>query len=742
MPNTGGLYKATTDQQQIRARWARWPNALIGIRTGAASGIFAIDPDVPKRPADPNGIAAWNELVQHNCLPATRTHVTPTGGVHVLFRWHADHPVTNKSGALPAGIDVRGEGGYIIAPPSMLSDGRQYAVASEALDIAEAPEWLYELLFPASGERERDWREGASGDAHRASSAEGLSESHKQYASAALERECAAVAQARPGTRNEVLNRAAFSLGTLVGAGALDEATVRNALLAAASACGLMHDDGEASVRATIDSGLSSGICNPRDPPKATHERGPFGRHSHSKRSHARLEADAGSDNADDSRPNLVITQDNVALIFAERHGRRLRYCHDTGAWFEWTGTHWRKDGTDLAFQFARELGREASADALSKEMKEVRKVTFAGGVERFARGDRTFAVKSSAWDANPFLLGTPGGTVDLRRGTLCPADPAQGITRQTAVAPADRAECPLWLQFLEETSGGDAGLVRFLQQWCGYSLTGDVREHALLFVYGAGGNGKSVFLNTTSKLLGTYAATAAMDTFTASQSDKHPADMAMLHGHRMVSASETEEGRAWAESRIKQMTGGDPVTARFMRQDFFTYSPQFKLMIVGNHKPVLRNVDDAARRRFNLVPFTRTPVSPDRELEGKLAAEWPAILRWMIEGCLDWRSNGLVRPQSVQDATAEYFSDQDLFGQWLDDECEVEIGNEYKSETVATLFASWSDYAHAAGESAGSKKAFSDKMRRAGCQSMRLPHARTFRGVRLRRKPSYYNDG
>ena len=160
--------------------------------------------------------------------------------------------------------------------------------------------------------------------------------------------------------------------------------------------------------------------------------------------------------------------------------------------------------------------------------------------------------------------------------------------------------------------------LQRFLQQMAGYCLTGDISEHALFFVYGTGGNGKGVFLNTVAGILGDYAATAAMDTFTASQGDRHPTDLAMLRGARLVTAAETEEGRAWAESRIKQLTGGDPITARFMRQDFFTFQPAFKLVIVGNHKPVLRNVDEAARRRFNIIPFTRKPPKPDQAARGK----------------------------------------------------------------------------------------------------------------------------
>ena len=261
--------------------------------------------------------------------------------------------------------------------------------------------------------------------------------------------------------------------------------------------------------------------------------------------------------------------------------------------------------------------------------------------------------------------------------------------------------------------------MIRFLQQWCGYSLTGDTSEHALVFVHGPGGNGKSVFLNVSTGILGDYAATAAMDTFTASKGDRHPTDLAMLRGARLVTASETEEGRAWAESRIKQLTGGDKITARFMRQDFFTFQPQFKLTIIGNHKPVLHNVDEAARRRFNIVPFVHRPAAPDMCLEEKLRAEWPGILRWMIEGCADWQANVLVRPQSVREATAAYFADQDLFGQWLEDECVVELGNPHRWQTSADLFAHWSTYAKAAGEEPGTQKRMGENMARRGFERM-----------------------
>ncbi|MGX5845499.1 phage/plasmid primase, P4 family [Mesorhizobium sp. PL10] len=429
----------------------------------------------------------------------------------------------------------------------------------------------------------------------------------------------------------------------------------------------------------------------------------------------------------------VTVTEDGAALSFAARFSEELRYDHDAGMWYEWTGSRWQPDNTKITFHLVRELARELAASTTGKAAAAVRKTGFVAGVERFAQADPNFAVTSEIWNVDPLLLGTPGGTIDLRDGSLVQARPADHISKLTAVAPSSTADCPLWLRFLEEATGADAGMVRFLQQWCGYCLTGDIREHALVFVHGGGGNGKSVFMNTIAGIMADYATTAPMDTFTASFGDRHPTDLAMLRGARLVTASETDEGKAWAEGRIKSLTGGDAITARFMRGNFFTYKPAFKLMIVGNHQPQLRTVDDAARRRFNIVPFTRKPVAPDQELETKLKGEWAAILRWMIDGYLDWHANGLVRPPSVVDATAGYFADQDLFAQWLADECDCEPGNQYKWEATKTLFDSWAAYAKAAGELPGSIRTFKPTMLRHGLKERRTSGARGIEGVRLR---------
>ena len=269
------------------------------------------------------------------------------------------------------------------------------------------------------------------------------------------------------------------------------------------------------------------------------------------------------------------------------------------------------------------------------------------------------------------------------------------------------------------------------------YCLTGVTREHALVFVYGPGGNGKSVFLNVITSILKDYAATATMEAFTASRSDRHSTEIAMLRGARLVTASETEQGRAWAEARIKQMTGGDPITARFMRQDNFTFVPQFKLMIVGNHRPTIQNVDDAARRRFNIVHFDRKPEHPDRELEQKLIAEAPGILQWMIEGCLDWQQHGLSQPDAVKAATESYFSEQDMIGQWIEDCCDLKIdrGPNFIWDKSSELFESWSEFAMKAGEPAGTQKAFGQALQKRSFEPYRQPGtgARGFRFIRLR---------
>lgn len=426
----------------------------------------------------------------------------------------------------------------------------------------------------------------------------------------------------------------------------------------------------------------------------------------------------------------VELTEDGVARAFAAAHHGRLRFCHTVGKWHVWDGSRWRANEDRLAFDYARQLTHRLSRDAAPKSRAVVGRAGFIKGVETIAQSDRQFAVTSDVWDLDPMRLGVPGGVVELRTGQLRPARQDDNITKQTAVAPAHKADCPQWLRFLTEACGNDLEVVQFLQRWSGYCLTGETREHALLFIYGPGGNGKSVFLNTMSKLLGDYSSTAAMDTFTHSHSDRHPTDLAMLRGARLVSVSETEEGKPWAEQRIKLLTGGDPVTARFMKRDFFTYTPSFKLTIVGNHKPRLRNVDEAMRRRLNIVPFIQRPAHPDRTLEQRLQREWPAIFRWAIDGCLEWQERGLEPPAKVTDVTRDYFEQQDVVGQWIKERCLVEEHLETKPGHLLTDFLDW---ARGNGEDATDNRRLRPALEQRGFEYKRRRGEQHVRGLGLR---------
>ncbi|WP_406855207.1 phage/plasmid primase, P4 family [Alsobacter sp. KACC 23698] len=428
-----------------------------------------------------------------------------------------------------------------------------------------------------------------------------------------------------------------------------------------------------------------------------------------------------------DARPELV-TQDGVAQVFTRRFKDLLRYCFSRGAWFEWDGTSWRVDRTDSALQHARDIARDRSRSCHGAEIRQARSLAFAKGVEKLARG----AMKATAadWDVDPFLLGTPGGTVDLRTGVLRSANPQDGITKITLVEPAPTADCPRWTEFLHEALGGDAEVIRFLQQFSGYCLTGVTREQTLLFLHGPGGNGKSVFQEVLMSILHEYAATAPMTAFTTSAHDKHPTELAMLHGPRLVTASETEFGRAWDEARIKQLTGGDRIRARFMREDFFEFMPKFKLIFAGNHQPRLTVVDNAARRRVAMVPFVVTPKDVDHLLTEKLKHEAPGILRWMIDGALDWQANGLLRPACIADATETYFADQDVFGSWLAECCDT--GDDAYWASSLELRMSYERYS----EAGVSQKNFASQLQSRGFAPYRTGDARGFQGIQLKRQP------
>lgn len=648
-----------TEYQTNKASWPQieqwqmeYPEANIGIVTGSVSGIFVVDFDSPEafQAAQDRGLGGGV--------------VAKSGrGYHVYYA-HPEWTVKTAAGILDH-VDIRSDGGFIVAPPSVHENGTVYEWLDDpsGIDTAYMPEWLSELLGAETG----------SSPSNPSGHGEDVS-----WAIKALEDEAVLVRNAPFGKRNDQLNASAFKMGQFVGGNLIDAELAKASLLLAAMMNGLSKQEAQR----TINSGFTAGKKQP-------------------------WILSNGSQQA-----TQTLSEDRFAREFTERHGETIRFCHTSAKWFLFNGNHWISDDTKHVSNLIRGIIRELSAGAATFSKSSV-----VNGTENLAKNDRAHAVTASFWDGHTYLLGTPNGTVDLKTGDLRPSCSTDAITKVTACAPQEGTPTT-WLNFLDQASGHDPSMVRYLQQVCGYALTGDTKEHALFFVHGPGGNGKSVFLNTITGILADYATTASMDTFTAQKFAQHTTELAMLVGARLVSASETEADRCLAEARIKQMTGGDPITARFMRQDNFTFQPQFKLMFIGNHEPRIRFVDDAIRRRFNVLPFTFKPQNPDKDLEKKLKSEWPMILNWMIEGCIDWQKNGLIRPDKVIAATEEYFDEQDIFGQWLATKCTINLKMDQYKVPCSKAYESWCEFAEEFGEPHGDKKSLGSRLKKMGIES------------------------
>jgi putative DNA primase/helicase len=420
-----------------------------------------------------------------------------------------------------------------------------------------------------------------------------------------------------------------------------------------------------------------------------------------------------------DQEPTVWGSDDSLALSFTKRYQNDWRYVAAWGKWLIWDGQRWRNEDTLAASDLVRHVCRFASLK--SKNPKLAAKLAASstiGGVERLARSDRRHAGTTDEWDADMWALNTPRGVVDLHTGRMRAHQRSDRMTKIATATP--RGQCPTWLRFLSDITNGDQELVDYLQVMVGYCLTGVTSEHALFFLYGTGANGKSVFVNVLSTILGDYAANAPMDTFMETRGDRHPTDLAGLRGARFVSSIETEQGRSWNESKVKAITGGDKVSARFMRQDFFEYFPQFKLIIAGNHKPSIRNVDEAMKRRLHLIPFTVTiaPAKRDGQLTEKLLMERDAIMAWAVEGCKRWQANGLKPPTCVVAATDEYFDEEDAIGEFIAAEAQICAPAKV---SVADVFARWQEWSSKRGEYVGTSRWLAQQLANRGFARCRI---------------------
>ena len=395
------------------------------------------------------------------------------------------------------------------------------------------------------------------------------------------------------------------------------------------------------------------------------------------------------------------------AVRFALAHGDRVRFVHAWDRWLIWDGSRWRRDDTEHVWNLGREVPKRILREALEAPTDEARAALrkwsatseATARIEamlRQARSLKGLAVTPACLDARPLLLGTPGAMIDLERDEVSDPDPALLVTKQTGARFDPRATAPTFERFVSEIMCGDAELVAYLQRVVGYVLTGSTEEQCFFVFYGTGANGKSTFLRVIQDVLGDYATTSRIESWTARERAGSGAseDLARLAGARLVSAMETEDGRRLAESQVKEFTGGDRVTARRLYEGSFEYTPQFKLVLVCNHKPTVSGDDPALWRRLRLVPFTRVfaEAEQDRGLVEKLRAESPGILNWALAGYRAWRRDGLGMPTAVRTATLDYQRDSDLLAQFIDDECEVDRSAETPTIELFGRYQLWAE--------------------------------------------------
>ena len=402
---------------------------------------------------------------------------------------------------------------------------------------------------------------------------------------------------------------------------------------------------------------------------------------------------------------SIQLTDTGNSKFFAMRHGKHVRFCCTSKKWLIWDGKRWVKDNTGEIQQRAKETTIHLWESAIKVQdidrrnalCRHALKSQYEGRIKAMislAQWEPPIPVVESELDSNPWLLNMQNGTLDLRTGTLLPHQREDLFTKIIPVPFDSNATCPTWDRFLDEITARDPDLIRFLQKAIGYSLTGSVTEQVFFILYGTGANGKSTFINTILHLLGDYGLQTPTETLLVKKHGNGiPNDVARLKGARFVAAVEAEQGRHLAEALVKQLTGGDKITARYLYGEFFQFDPTFKLFLSVNHKPAIKGTDHGIWRRIRLIPFnvTFTADKIDPALSTKLEAELPGILGWAVRGCLLWREEGLEPPAAVKDAIETYRSDMDDIGDFIKECCEIDPDAKTPFRDLFDRYTTWS---------------------------------------------------
>jgi putative DNA primase/helicase len=440
---------------------------------------------------------------------------------------------------------------------------------------------------------------------------------------------------------------------------------------------------------------------------------------------------------------HVHLTDLGNAKMLVARHGQNVRYVPLWGKWLVWDGRRWAVDDTRAVERYAKETvlamhAAWARVEDDDRRCKLLRHALRSQDVARLkamvevARSEPGIPVTPDNLDADPWLLNVQNGTLDLRTGELRPHRREDLMTKLAPVAYEAQAAAPTWEAFLHHIFGGDADLIRFVQKAVGYSLTGSTQEQCLFILYGTGANGKSTFFNAVSALLGGYACHTPTETLLVNRSDGVRNDLARLQGARFVTAVEAEGGRRLAEAQVKQLTGGDKITARYLYQEHFEFYPTFKLWLAVNHKPTIQGTDHAIWRRIRLIPFTVTipEAERDKRLGGKLLAELPGILRWAVEGCLAWQREGLEPPRAVTGATGEYRTEMDVIAAFIRECCEA---GPAQVARAGALYAAYCEWCAEVGETPVHQKRFGEELKQRGFTAGKHQGDRCWHGIGLR---------
>ena len=393
----------------------------------------------------------------------------------------------------------------------------------------------------------------------------------------------------------------------------------------------------------------------------------------------------------------------NANRLVAELDGH-ARYVHAQKRWYFSNGGRWIADDLERIQECAKRVPQLIFSKEVDKvkdpdKRKQLVSHAMRSDNERpirnmiaLARSDPKLRATPSIFDNEPMLLGVRNGVIDLSTGKLRPYVPDDFISMTSPVAYDAKASCPLWLSFLDTVTDGNKKLISYLQRAVGYSLTGLTKEQCLFFIFGHGRNGKTTFITAIQNILGDYAKTTPIDTLMARHGDSGPSnDLARLHRTRMAIAAETEAGKRLAETKTKQMTGSDKITARFLYGEYFELKPEFKLWILGNYKPTVTGTDEGIWRRLRLIPFNVHIKKCDLDFMEKLEAEYSGILNWALAGCQQWQKKGLEpQPSVMVNAVTEYRTDQDVVAQWIEECCDLRSDLRTSTTELYRDFQTW----------------------------------------------------